>query len=102
MYLTFMINYYRKIKIECSKCSGTGIISESENGSKIKSEVCANCEGKGWVVFEYRIFTGRKKARGVKKIKKLNSNEMINYNNFELLYPVISIPKPISYIKENK
>ena len=56
-----------KIKEECSSCSGTGLYRGMCEGPG-KAVVCINCEGKGWVIHQYRPFTGRHRKNGITQI----------------------------------
>ena len=57
-----------KIKQQCGDCSGTGLYSGFCEAPD-EAVVCVPCQGRGWVEHRYKEFTGRKKRRGVKRIR---------------------------------
>lgn len=86
-----------KIRIECDACHGTGLYEGfcEPEGTAV---VCLQCAGTGWLDFQYREFTGRKKRRGVKRICLSRGSfiatgvgevgEPMTYKEFEKKYPV--------------
>lgn len=56
-----------KIIIECSSCNGTGLyVGESErDGAAV---ICRECEGTGYITFEYKKFKERKIRENVKRV----------------------------------
>lgn len=57
-----------KIKQQCESCSGTGLYRGFCEGPG-EAVVCVYCQGKGWIEHQYKEFTGRKKRKGVNKIR---------------------------------
>lgn len=53
---------------ECESCRGTGLY-QGFMEAKNEAVVCINCTGTGMVEVEMKPFTGRKKRRGITKIR---------------------------------
>ena len=57
----------KELKIECPQCRGTGLYK----GCCEKDDcavVCTNCSGKGYVIYRYNDFTGKKVKEGVTRV----------------------------------
>lgn len=57
-----------EVKYECPSCSGSGLYSGFMERTD-EAVVCVSCGGKGYRVEKFRAFTGRRKRRGIKKIR---------------------------------
>ena len=56
-----------EIKHECQSCQGTGLYAGfcEPRGTAV---ICHGCGGKGWAIYSYKEFTGRKRKPGVRSI----------------------------------
>ena len=60
----------KELQIECKDCNGTGLFRGFSNHENTAC-VCKKCDGKGYRIFRYKPFTGRKKAEeGITRIFK--------------------------------
>lgn len=58
------MNPIKQFKRECPTCTGTGLYQGMcERGSL--AVVCNQCDGQGFSMIQYRVFTGRTKREGV-------------------------------------
>ena len=55
------------IYYECGDCRGTGVYSGMCEGPG-HAVVCLGCGGEGMAEFKYKVFTGRKRAKGIKTV----------------------------------
>jgi hypothetical protein len=55
------------IKVECPSCKGTGLYSGmgERDGAAV---ICHNCNGNGFINYEYNEFTGKKVKENVKRV----------------------------------
>jgi len=85
-----------KVKAKCRSCGGTGIYSgfaEAEG----EAVICLACDGTGCEEIHYEPFTGRKKRKGITKIRKSRGSfiltgvggegESMTYSEFEKAVP---------------
>ena len=57
----------KEIKIECSDCKGTGLYKGACEQDSC-AVVCRTCGGKGYVIFKYEEFTGKKVREGITRV----------------------------------
>jgi hypothetical protein len=57
------------IKIACPNCRATGLYAGFAE-PKGTAVICLSCDGKGWTMFKYEEFTGRKRKDGIYTIKR--------------------------------
>lgn len=98
-----MVKTRKKIKIkeECDACGGTGLYSGMCEGEG-EAVICICCNGRGWTIFDMKIFTHRKKKKGITKIRRSmgrtilscgGTGEFMTYKEFEEKYPVEPVTK---------
>jgi hypothetical protein len=58
----------QKIKIACPDCGAT-VLYKGFAERAGEAVVCLGCSGKGWKMFQYQPFEGRKKKSGIKVIR---------------------------------
>ena len=83
------------VKQECPSCHGTGLYQGFCEGPG-KAVVCHGCSGRGWSLYTYKEFTGRKYKRGIRIIQESRgggNNPEMTYKEFETAYPVDSNDK---------
>lgn len=57
------------IKVECDSCRGTGVYSGFAEPEGV-AVVCLGCKGTGESSVTYREFTGRKRRRGIREVRR--------------------------------
>lgn len=56
-----------ELEVECEACGGFGFLSTQAADVGI---YCVRCKGKGFQTIAYQPFTGRKKRRGIRIIRR--------------------------------
>ena len=57
----------KEIKIECSDCKGTGLYKGACEQDSC-AVVCRTCGGKGYAIFKYEEFIGKKVREGITRV----------------------------------
>lgn len=86
----------KTLKIACPDCQTTGLYKGFAEAPG-EAVVCLGCSGKGWKMFQYEEFQGRKKKPGVSRIRLSRGSllatgigghgEAITYTEFEQRFP---------------
>ena len=73
-------------------CKGTGLYSgwAEPKGTAV---ICSYCNGKGWYTYFYKVFSKRKKLKGIKSVRisktgvNGSASKLITYAEFEKKIP---------------
>jgi hypothetical protein len=86
----------KTIKQECPSCKGVGLYRGFYDAPG-EAVICGGCAGKGWSLYQYQEFTGRKKKRDIKTIRGSRGTFIatgvggvrprMTYKEFEQQYP---------------
>lgn len=76
-----MSNILLSVRAECDACNGTGVY-KGYCERQLQGRECRDCHGKGWKVYNFWQFTGRRYKPGISSVIMRDGSE-ISYGDFQ-------------------